>query len=93
MTTLAQVLELAEQLTPIEQATLVERLLSRLSSSTTREMLLVEFERRKQAHLFDHEESLYGKYANPAVNISSEELDATIRQFANEWEQELDDLN
>lgn len=93
MITLAHVLELAEQLTTIEQATLVERLLSRLSSSTTREMLLAEFERRKQAHTFEHEESLYGKYANPTVNISAEELDTTIHEFANEWEQELDDLN
>jgi hypothetical protein len=82
---------MAEQLNRAEQAALVERLQSRLSGRVTREALLAEFERRKEARVFQDAESLYGKYAEPSVDLSAEELEASIREFSTEWEKELDD--
>jgi hypothetical protein len=89
----AHVLELAKQLTPEEQTALIETLRAKQRGQVTREMLMAEFERRKAAGLFENAESLYGKYANPDIDISAEQLEADIREAATEWEKELDDYN
>jgi hypothetical protein len=89
----AQVLELAKQLTPEEQTALIETLRAKQRGQVTREMLMAESERRKAAGLFENAESLYGKYANPDIDISAEQLEADIREAATEWEKELDDYN
>src|SRR5690242_16665719 len=86
------VLVLAKQLKPEEQIALIEYLRARQTGQVTREMLLAEFERRKAAGLFENAESLYGKYAEPRVDISEAELEATIREASTEWEKELDEF-
>jgi hypothetical protein len=86
------VLELAKQLKPEEQTALIEYLRARQTGQVTREMLLAEFERRKAAGLFENAESLYGKFAEPYVELSEEELEATIREASTEWEKELDEF-
>ena len=86
------VLELAKQLTPEEQTALIEHLRARQTGQVTREMLLAEFERRKAAGLFENAQSLYGKYAEPRVDISEEALEASIREASTEWEKELDEF-
>lgn len=37
-------------------------------------------------------EDLYGAYANPAVNITAEELEAAQREFGTAWEAEMAEL-
>jgi hypothetical protein len=86
------VLQLAKKLKPEEQTALIEQLRAQQRGQITREALLAEFERRKAAGAFVDAEDLYGKYANPAVDISEEELEATIREASTEWEKELDEF-
>jgi len=94
--TFEQVYALAKQLPSEERAELVERLRETLprkfTSSVTREMLLAEHERLKEAGAFDNVESLYGKYANPEVDISAEELEAYLHEIGTEWEKEMDEI-
>lgn len=87
------VLELAKQLKPAEQTALIENLKAAQSGQITRERLLAEFERRKASGAFEHTESLYGKYANPSLDISAEALEATIHEAATAWEEELDEFS
>jgi hypothetical protein len=91
-----QVLELAKQLPSDERAEWVEQLQDTLprkfSGQVTREMLLEEHARLKAAGAFDHVESLYGKYANPKVDISFEELQAYLHEVGTEWEKERDEI-
>jgi hypothetical protein len=88
---LEHVLELAEQLEPTEQMLLVAKLLERRTGSVTREMLLAEFERRKQSGAFAHEESFYGEYAaEPSSSLSFEDIQAAIHEYS--WEDELDEF-
>ena len=78
MVTFEQVYQLAEQLKEEEQAALAEKLLAKrprkFTGQVTREMLLAEHERLKAAGAFENVESLYGKYANPDVDVNEEEL-------------------
>jgi hypothetical protein len=84
------VLQLAKQLKPEEQNALIEQLRAQQRGQITREALLAEFERRKAAGAFERAEDLYGKYANPAVDISVEELEATLREIGTEWKKQFD---
>lgn len=88
------VLELAKQLKPAEQTALIENLKAAQSGQITRELLLAEFERRKASGAFDRPNDLYfGKYANLDLDISAEELEATIHEAATAWEEELDEFH
>jgi hypothetical protein len=88
----ADVLEMAKQLTPEEQTALIETLRAKQRGQVTREMLLAEFERRKAAGEDQHDNLFFGKYANPSVDISEEQLLADIHEAATEWEKELDEF-
>ncbi len=95
MVTLEQVYELAEQLKFEDKVQLVARLRQKINQSTggvTREQLLAEFERKKTAGAFDNAESLYGKFANSEVDISEEELHATIREIRDQWKEDFPEL-
>lgn len=96
MVTFEQVYMLAEQLKEEEQAALAEKLLAKrprkFTGQVTREMLLAEHERLKAAGAFENVESLRGKYANPAVDVSEEELNEYLIQVGREWEEEIDEL-
>jgi hypothetical protein len=75
--TFDQILRAAEGLTPNEQAALIAYLQSRATASSggvTRESVLAEFERRKAAGAFDKAESLKGKFAHPALDLTFEEI-------------------
>jgi hypothetical protein len=91
-TSYKQILELVRQLKPEEKTALVEELRAEQSGRVTREMLLAEFERRKAAGADRHDSLFFGKYAYPPIELSSEELAATLKEVATEWEKELDDL-
>lgn len=94
--TFEQVYKLAKQLPSEERAELVERLQETLprkfASGVTREMLLAEHKRLKASGAFDNVESLFGKYANPEVDISAEELEAYLHEIGTEWEKEMDEI-
>lgn len=94
--TLEQVYELAEQLTPEERELLVERIQATLplplDYGVTSEELLAEMNALRIAGAFDNVESLYGKYVNPNIDISEEELNAYLHEISTEWEQEMDEL-
>ncbi len=81
MVTFEQVYELAEQLPLDEQLNLAEKLRAKIprkfTGKVTREMLLAEHARLKSVGAFEHIESLYGKYANPDADVSSDDLLAT----------------
>jgi hypothetical protein len=97
MVTFEQVYKLAEQLSVDEQMDLAEKLRSKLprkfTGQVTREMLLAEHERLKAVGAFDNVESLYGKYANPESDVSSEDLLATIREIRDQWKEDFPELN
>lgn len=96
MVTFEQVYKLAEQLPPDEQLLLIAQLRQKVShrlGSVTREELLAEFERKRQAGVFEKAESLYGKYANPNSDVSSEDLQVTIRQIRDQWKEDFPELN
>lgn len=94
--TFEQVLELAKQLPSDERAELVDQLQDtlprKLAGRVTREMLLEEHARLKAAGAFNHVESLYGKYANPKVDVSFEEMQAYLHEVGTEWEKEMDEF-
>jgi hypothetical protein len=93
--TLEQVIHLADQLSDSERNALLQHLQSTIVSArprVTRELLLAELEQLRAAGAFNNVESLRNKYANPEITLSDEELLASIREFASEWEQDIDDL-
>jgi hypothetical protein len=91
-----QAVRLADQLDPAERLALAHHLLTTLITQQTEQitldMIRAEHARRLAAGAFDQAESLRNKYANPGFDLSDEELRAGIREFANEWEQELDEF-
>ncbi len=87
------VLELAKQLKPAEQTALIENLKAAQSGQITRELLLAEFEHRWSRRGIETDNLYFGKYANPDVNISAEELESTIHEAATAWEEELDEFD
>jgi len=91
--TFEEVAELAEQLSPDEQAALVERLQAKLKPhrGLTREQVLAEFERRKASGEFEYVESLYGQFAHPDLDLSDASLITQLHAIATEWENELDE--
>lgn len=54
-------------------------------------MITTERQRRLAAGEFEHAISLLGRFARPDLDLSAEELEAGIKEFSTEWEQELDD--
>jgi hypothetical protein len=93
---LDQIFELAEQLTPEEKLALAIQLQVPMSEDTdeevTREQLIAELEQLRAAGAFDNVESLYGKFANPAVDLSQEDLDAYLHEISTAWETEIDEF-
>jgi hypothetical protein len=93
---LEQIIEMAKQLTPEENQELIERLQSRVprqfSGMVSREVLLAEHERLKLAGAFDNVESLRGKFARPDLDISEEELNATIREIRDQWKEDFEEF-
>jgi hypothetical protein len=88
---LEQVLELAVQLEPNEQALLVAKLLAHQSGRVTRALLLEEHQQLLAQGAFNnHVESLYGKYAQTDSGLSFEDIEAAIHE--NSWEDELDEF-
>ncbi len=94
--TLDRILQDIEKLTFEEQAVLIARLQSRMAASRgtiTRERILAEFERRKSAGAFKKAQSLGGKFAHPALDLTFEEIQAITDEAAAEWENEQDEFN
>ena len=86
---LAQVIQLVDQLSPAEREQVVRHI---QTNAIDREAILAEHRRRVAAGAFQSVESLRNRFSHPNFELSEEELTAGIREFANEWEQDLDDL-
>jgi hypothetical protein len=94
--TFDQILRAVEGLTPEEQAVLIARLrrMAAVASGTvTREGVLAEFERRKAGGAFKNVESLRGKFAHPAMDLTFEEIQDMTGEAATAWENEPDELD
>jgi hypothetical protein len=91
-----QVVRLADQLDSSERLALAHHLLTTLAApptgQITLDMIRAEHARRLAVGAFEHVESLRNKYANPDIDVSDDQLHAGLREFANEWEQELDEF-
>lgn len=91
--TLEQVLRLAEQLNAEDRAALLQHLQAMLlpesDSPPTRETLLAEFEQLRAIGAFDTARSLRNQYAEPPLELSDEELRASIHDLSTQWEQDL----
>jgi hypothetical protein len=94
---------LAEQLSPAEQAALMQHLQHLRGAATgeaggvpvTLEAILAEHQRRLDAGLFERAEDVRGKFNRPGMDyeqVSFEELQEAIRAASNEWEEELDEF-
>jgi hypothetical protein len=93
--TLEQVWEMTGQLSPPERAVLLERLrvLTRSDEKrVTLESIVARRERLRKAGAFDHITSLANRWARPDLDLSDEELTATIREVSKEWEKDIDEL-
>src|SRR5687767_9982730 len=91
-----QVLRAADELTHEEQAALIAYLQAKSmtqTSGTTREHILAEFERRKASGAFDQVESLRGKFAHPALNLSFEDIQGILHDASTDWENEIDEFD
>ncbi len=84
--TLEQIVRLAEQLTVRERTALIQRLQATLPNRITRETLLAELEQLKAEGAFEGVESLRNKYADPLLELTDDELRASLQEFSNEWE-------
>src|SRR5574341_1456766 len=87
----------AIQLSPDEQAQLIQRLQTSsqpaASEPLTRAKALAELERRKAAGVFRNVEDLGNKYYHPRMdNLTDEQLLSDLHEIATEWESELDRL-
>lgn len=72
--TIEQIMQMAEQLSPSDQLVLVEELQVRFGYHPERSRLLAEFIHRKATKAFNNLESLYGKFADPPIEVSEEAL-------------------
>ena len=94
--TFEEIVREAQKLTPEQQAALVHTLQPRVESvqksPVTREQIIANRKAHLAAGAFDDQESLFGKFARPDLDVSKKELDEYLRQIGREWEEELDDL-
>lgn len=94
--TLEDVVKLVDQLNFDERTALMAHLRATIpfidEPPVTREKLLEEHERLRAEGAFDNATSLRNKYASPDFDLSFEELEAGIREFSNQWEEDIDDL-
>jgi len=92
--TFEEVLAAAKKLSPEEKTRLVRSLQAAApESGLTREQVLAEFGRRRAAGAFEGVESLRGRFAHPALDMSFEEIQAITHEVATEWEREMDGSN
>ncbi|MBN2305196.1 MAG: hypothetical protein JXQ72_11995 [Anaerolineae bacterium] len=90
---LDQVVYLANQLSPAERQLLIQRLQPAPPDVyVTRHLLLAELEQLRADGAFEHVESLRNRYADPELALTDAELRASIDEFSNAWEQDIDGL-
>jgi len=92
--TLEQVIQMVDQLSAADRAALIRHLQTPAyqQGPVTLEMIKAEHARRLAAGAFEKSRDLSDRWAKPGIELSDEELRHTIKGFANEWEQELDEL-
>jgi hypothetical protein len=90
--TVDELVHLAEQLTPSDRVTLIERLkaITPGSDVVTRETILAEHARRIASGAFQNAESLLGRYGRPGFDLSFEDIEAAIHEHS--WEDDFDQL-
>lgn len=93
--TVEELVAAAQELPPGQRAILVSRLQQteqEQKKGFTREQAIAELEALRAEGAFEQAESLLGKYAGIGVDVSDEELRATLRESATQWETELDEF-
>jgi hypothetical protein len=94
--TFAQVYEMVKQLPRTEQQILVERVQEDLHPvpdyGITAEELDAELVSLRASGAFEDVKSLYGAFANPAVDLSEETMNADLHKIGTEWEAEMTEL-
>ena len=95
--TFRQIIRLTEQLSASERAALIQHLQDqsndRVNEGITLKEIEREHERRRAAGEFAETISLMGKYARPGLDLSFDNLQASINEAATEWEQELGEFD
>jgi hypothetical protein len=89
--TFEQVLEAAEQLNAEERAALIQRLSGTLHFTITRQDALAKLEQLRHKPR-KPDEDLFGKFANPDVEINDAELENFLRDVQTRWKEDLKDL-
>jgi hypothetical protein len=94
--TLEQVWQLVEQLNPKDRDALMGRLQAHRSFRLTKPITLAAIMAERKHRVSTSESvsglpSLRNAYADPQFNLNDEQLRDGIKDFASEWEQELDD--
>ena len=93
---LEQIIQLSGQLTSDESVRLMEHIQAKLPQkqpgTVTRDTLLAEHERLMAAGAFDHVESLRGKYMNPDIDLTKEEIQAYLQDIGTAWERDIDEM-
>ncbi len=91
--TFEQVLQVALQLSPDEQAALIHHLQTQTLPERMRAQVEAEFARRKAAGAFDNNPSLAGRYPPLAgEHPDAAEVEAYLRSLNTTWEDDLDGI-
>jgi hypothetical protein len=92
--TFGDILRAVQKLTPQQKHVLAQSLATPDEERLpTREELLAETEALREAGAFNSVTSLRNRFASHSRdNLTNEQLTAEIHDFANEWEQELDEF-
>lgn len=91
--TFETIVQAAHELSPAQKMALIFSLQRETTQEVelTREQALAELEALRAAGAFNTVDSLRGKYANPDIEITDEELNAYLHEIGTAWEQDIDD--
>lgn len=92
--TLGELVAAAQELPPAQRAVLAYYLQEEPDDGKgfTREQALAELEALRETGAFAKTDSLLGRYAFSGMDVSDDELHATLHHAATEWEDELDEF-
>lgn len=95
--TLEQVIQMVDQLSAVEREILKKHLELTEATETGRKSITLENIKAETEHLrasgaFEHAEDLTDRWAKPDFDLTDEELRAGIKEFANQWEEDIAEL-
>ncbi|MBZ0316621.1 MAG: hypothetical protein K8L91_09395 [Anaerolineae bacterium] len=89
--TFETIVQAVHELTPAQKMALIFSLQREMTQEVelTREQALAELEALRAAGAFDQVESLRGKYANPNIEITDDELNAYLHEIGTAWDSDI----